>query len=90
MAGGRRGVVKLFLGREDVNPDTLSTVLDQMSLLRAAGSGHKGIVKLLLAREAVNPNNSGKYSGTPLMLAFPDRRFLIAQLLHTRHSRHMR
>jgi len=65
---GHEGIVKLLLGREDVNPNTPDTKYGQTPLLSAAGKGYEGIVKLLLGREDVNPNTPDtKHGQTPLV-----------------------
>ena len=48
-------MVKLLLGRKDVNPDS-STILGRTPLSLVAENGYEGIAKLLLEREDVNPN----------------------------------
>ena len=67
--GGHKEVVKLLLGREDVNPDTPDEIHGQTPLSWAAKNGHEGIVKLLLGRRGVNPDNSDKHGRTPLSWA---------------------
>ena len=62
------GIVKLLLGRGDVNPDSLDKY-GQTPLSLAAMRGHEGIVKLLLGREDVNPDSSSKSGRTPLSWA---------------------
>ena len=47
---GHERVVKLLLGREDINPDTPDRKYGRTPLLWAAMNGHEGIVKLLLGR----------------------------------------
>jgi len=67
---GHEGIVKLLLGRKDVNPDTPDTERGRTPLCWAAGSGHEGIVKLLLGRKGVNPNTTEtKHGQTPLLWA---------------------
>ena len=69
-ARGHSQVVKMFLGREDVNPNQADTIYGRTPLSWAAENGHEGIVKMLLEREGVNPDqaNTG-YGRTPLSLA---------------------
>jgi len=51
---GREGVVKILLGREEVNPEKLD-YCGRTPLSHASQSGYEGVVKLLLEREEVNP-----------------------------------
>jgi len=44
---GREGVVRLLIGRDDIDPDKAGED-DQTPLLRAARGGHEGVVKILL------------------------------------------
>ena len=62
---GHEGVVKILLGRDDVNPDKPG-YLEQTPLNLAARNGHEGVVKVLLGREDVNPNKPNREGGTPL------------------------
>ena len=48
--GGRGAVVKLLLGRTDVDPD-MTDMRGRTPLSWAAAFGHDGVVKLLLERE---------------------------------------
>ena len=48
-------MVKLFLEREEVNPDKLDNG-GWTPLLYAVKGGYDGVVKLLLEREEVNPD----------------------------------
>ena len=63
---GHEEVVRLLLGREDINPDMPSSS-DQTPLLWAVQQGHEGVVKLLLGRKDVSPDYAEIYYGrTPL------------------------
>ena len=67
---GHEGIVKLLLGRKDVDPDTPDTMYGQTPLSRAAERGHEGIVSLLLGRKDVNPDTPDTIScQTPLSWA---------------------
>ena len=69
-ARGHEEVVKMFLGREDANPNQADTKYGQTPLSWAAENGHEGIVKILLEREGVNPDHvNTEYGRTPLSLA---------------------
>jgi len=64
---GHEGIVKLFLERKDVSPNT---EYGRASLSWAAAVGHEGIVKLFLERKDVNPNTPDPWDGqAPLSLA---------------------
>ena len=64
---GHEGVVKILLGRDDVNPDRPDRH-DQTPLLQAARNGHKAVVEILLGRNDVNPDRPDEYGKTPLLL----------------------
>jgi len=66
---GWEGAVKLFLERDDVNPNQIDTFDGLTPLLWAAERGHEGVVKILLEREDVNPNQADTYGQTPLVWA---------------------
>jgi len=66
---GHEEVVKMFLGREDVNPDLADTGYGRTPLLWASKNGHEGIIKMLLQREGVNPDQADGYGRTPLSWA---------------------
>ena len=67
---GNEGIVKLLLGRKDVNPNTPDTEYGQTPLFWAAMNGHEGIVKLLLERGDLNPDTPDTVQGlTPLSRA---------------------
>ena len=63
--GGQQEVVKILLGREEVNPDT-EDKFGVTPLLYAARRGHEGIVKILLGRDEVNPDKPGNDGQKPL------------------------
>jgi len=58
---GHEEVVKILLGREEVNPDKPDNS-GKTPLSYAAQSGHERVVKILLEREEVNPDKLN-YSG---------------------------
>ena len=61
-------MVKILLGREDVDPDKLSQS-GETPLWWAAVNGHEGVVEVLLRRDGVNPNKPNKYGQTSLWCA---------------------
>jgi len=65
---GHEEVVKILLGREEVNPDK-PDIEGQTPLTYAAWYGHEGVVEILLRREEVNPDKPGNYGRTPLSYA---------------------
>jgi len=62
---GHEEVVKILLGREEVNPDK-PDYYGVTPLSYAADYGHAGVVKTLLGREEVNPDKPDNYGRTPL------------------------
>ena len=67
---GHEGVVKVLLGREDINPDQADARYGRTPLLWAASHGSEGVVKLLLELEDVDPNAVDSRLGrAPLSLA---------------------
>ena len=78
---GHEGVVKLLLGRRDVNPNTPDEPCGGTPLSWAAINGHEGIVKLLLGQQDVNPDSSGKFGRTPLSRAAGEGHERIVALL---------
>jgi len=67
---GHEEVVKMLLGREDVNPDQADTAYGRTPLSWAAKNGHSGIVKMLLQREEVNPDHADTFCDrAPLLWA---------------------
>ena len=65
---GHEGVVKILLGRGDVNPNK-TDCYGKTPLHWAAQSGHEGVVKILLERDDVSPEGPGLHRQTPLFLA---------------------
>ena len=65
---GHERVVKILLGRDDVNPDK-PDFRERTPLSCAAGRGHEGVVKILLGRDDVNPDKPGEWEQTPLFYA---------------------
>ena len=65
---GHEEVVKILLGREEVNPDKPDND-GRASLSYAAWFGHEGVVKILLGGEEVNPDKPDNGGRTPLSLA---------------------
>jgi len=64
-ANGHEGVVKILLGRDDIDPNKPGKD-DQTPLLRAARNGHERVVKRLLGRNDIDPNKPDEYGRTPL------------------------
>jgi len=52
---GYEEVVKVLLGRKDVDPNQRATAYGRTPLSCAAKNGHEGVVKILLEREDINP-----------------------------------
>ena len=65
---GHEEVVKILLGRGEVNPDKPDND-GRTPLSFAAEYGHEGVVKMLLGREEVNPDKSCNDRRTPLSYA---------------------
>ena len=65
---GNQGVVKILLGRDEVNPDKQDHY-GRTPLCCAALNGHEGVVKMLLERDDVNPDKPDNYDQTPLYFA---------------------
>ena len=79
---GNEGIVKLLLGRKDVNPNTPDTEYGQTPLFWAAMNGHEGIVRLLLERGDLNPDTPDTVQGlTPLSRASNNGHERIVKLL---------
>jgi len=78
---GHEGIVRILLGREDVNPETLDTEYGQTPLSWAAKDGRERVVKLLLERKDVNPNSPSKSGRTPLSWAAENGREGVVKLL---------
>ena len=82
---GHEEVVKLLLGREEVDPDKHD--LDgNTPLSLAAWDGHEGVVKILLAREEVNPDKPNNSGHTPLLLAAWDGHEGVVRILLEREE----
>ena len=64
-ANGHEGVVKILLGRDNINPDKPGKV-DQTRPLRAARNGHERVLKILLGGNDIYPNKPDEYCGTRL------------------------
>jgi len=65
---GHGEVVKMLLGREEVDPDE-SNNYGQTPLFYAAAEGNDEVVKILLGREGVNPDRPDNGGRTPLSYA---------------------
>jgi ankyrin repeat protein len=63
---GHQDVVKLFLGRGEVDLDVPDGAYGRTALSWAKTNGHEGVVKLLLGREGVDPygpdDNTGSWT----------------------------
>ena len=67
---GHAGVVKMLLGRKDVDPNKTLPKKGHTMLTWAAEGGHEEVVKMLLEREDINPNTADTEHGrTPLSWA---------------------
>jgi len=64
-SNGHERIVKILLGRDDVNPDR-PNCFSLTPLLCATRNGHEGVVKMLFGRDDVDPNKQDKNSETPL------------------------
>jgi len=77
---GHEGVVKILLGRDDVNPDKPATWgLTPLSF--AVRNGHGGVVQILLGRDDVNPSIPGRLELTPLFCALGSGHEGVAKIL---------
>ena len=65
---GHEGVVKILLGRGDINPDIPNNDGDT-PLCWAAITGRDGVVKILLGQDDVNPDKPDNRGRTPLCWA---------------------
>ena len=65
---GQEGVVKMLLGRAEVNPDQPDEG-GRTPLIYATKEGHGEVVKMLLGRGEVNPDHPDEGGRTPLMYA---------------------
>jgi len=73
---GYEEVVKMLLGRKDVDPNQTAIAYGQTPLSWAAKNGHEGIVRMLLKRKDVNPNQ-----GEPLWSAASNGHEAIVKML---------
>jgi ankyrin repeat protein len=79
---GHEAVVRLLLGRGDVDPDSPDSYFGLTPLSWAAGSGHEAVVRLLLGRVDVEPDSRDSYSGqTPLSCAAGSGHEAVVRLL---------
>ena len=84
---GHEGVVKILLGRGDINPDQADTDWGKSPLIWAADSGHEGIVKMLLERDGVNPNaTEDGFYGTALSWAAEGSHVEVVKILLERED----
>ena len=67
---GYDGVVRILLGRDDVDPNSPGKWGQPLCL--AAEDGHEGVVRILLGRDDVDPNGLGEWGRPPLCLAAED------------------
>ena len=67
-SAGHEVVVKILLGREEVNPNA-GNKFGTTPLAYAAGAGHEGVVEILLGQEEVDPNKPSSNGRTPLSWA---------------------
>ena len=65
---GHEGVVKILLGRDDVDPDKPGQS-GLTPLCLATQNRHEGVVKILLERDDVDPDKPGQSGLTPLCYA---------------------
>ena len=79
-AGGHETVVKLLLGREDLQTN-LKDNLGRTPLLWAGAKGRDNVVKLLLAKKNVDHKTQDRYGQTPLLLAAGNGHEAIVKLL---------
>jgi len=85
---GRDGIVKLLLGRRDVNPDTPDSMYGRTPLSYAAENGHEGVMKILLEQKDVNPDSLSKFGQTPLSLAAENGHEGVVKILLERKDVH--
>ena len=81
---GHEAVVKLLLGRDDVEADSRDR-WGQTPLSMAAQNGHEAVVKLLLSRD-VEADPKDKDGQTPLSLAAENGHEAVVKLLLNRHD----
>jgi len=77
---GHEGVVKILLGRGDINPDIPNNDGDT-PLYCAAINKHEGVVKILLGRDDVNPDKPDNNGRTPLCWAGIDGQEGVVKIL---------
>jgi len=77
---GHEAVVKLLLGRKDVNPDSPDRN-GRTPISWAARNGYDAVVKLLLERKDANPDRLDIYGQTPISLAAPNGHEAVVKLL---------
>ena len=79
---GHERIVRLLLGRKDVNPNTPDMAYGRTPLWWAAGNGHERIAELLLGRKDVYPDTPDTEHGqTPLSWAAGNGHEEIVKLL---------
>ncbi|PUU83389.1 ankyrin repeat-containing domain protein [Tuber borchii] len=77
---GHEGIVKILLGRGDINSD-FSDKYNRTPLSLAAEYGHEGIVKILLERGDVNSDSLDNDGRTPLEHAQKSSKLGVVKLL---------
>jgi len=77
---GHEAVVKLLLGRKEINPDRPGNDC-RTPILWAARNGHGAVVKLLLGREDVDPNRIDDWLQSPIMWASQNGHEAVVELL---------
>ena len=82
---GHVGVVKILLGRGEINPDKPDDD-GRTPLSHAARNGHEEVVKILLEREEVNPDRLDRFSRTPLSDAIEKGHERVVALLQSRKA----
>ena len=78
---GHEAVVKLLLGRDDIDPDKPGED-GETPLFRAAYVGYEGIVKMLLGRDDINPHKPDNWGQTPLSCAVENRQMGVVEILY--------
>ena len=78
---GYEAVVKLLLGRKEINPDRPDDGHRRTPLSWAAGNGHGAVVKLLLGRKDVDPNRVDVWDQTPISWASENGHEAVVELL---------
>jgi len=77
---GHEGVLKILLGRDDINPDKPND-FGRTPLCWAAICGHEGVMKVLLGRGDVYPDKPDNNGRTPLCLAAIDGKEALVKIL---------